>query len=304
MRTIQDVGLEIAEKKLSKFYVFLGPEYGIKCKYLDMISEVYSGNIVEADSVKSTLDLMKQKHLIPLRPALYICRYDTDFVSSLSATTYNDIKATKIIGTIVCLYEEEKLNSKFDKYLGDYSVVINSVTDDMEMKYLTKDFPNLPDRFKSVAIKGSVNYGQAQSLCKAISSVPLSEFNDISDYQLLKLFGYENNSTDEQLKVGIASKNMKYLINVVDNYQGDLDDVVYAVLSTMVELDKIQSSRYSDSNLKKYAKAWSGPDIYYMFNHAYSELKNFRTLSVDKYARVTYLISLLGFSHIPSTKEV
>lgn len=304
MRSIQDVGLEIAEKHLSRFYVFLGPEYGIKCKYLDMISEVYSGNIVEADSVKSTLDLMKQKHLIPLRPTLYICRYDADFVSSLSATTYNDIKATKIIGTIVCLYEEEKVNSKFDKYLGDYSVVINSVTDDMEMKYLTKDFPNLPDRFKSVAIKGSVNYGQAQSLCKAISSVPLSEFNDISDYQLLKLFGYENNSTDEQLKVGIASKNMKYLINVVDNYQGDLDDVVYAVLSTMVELDKIQSSRYSDSNLKKYSKTWSGPDIYYMFNHAYSELKNFRTLSVDKYARVTYLISLLGFSHIPSTKEV
>ena len=189
MRSIQDVGLEIAEKRLSRFYVFLGPEYGIKCKYLDMISEVYSGNIVEADSVKSILDLMKQKHLIPLRPALYICRYDTDFVSSLSATTYNDIKATKIIGTIVCLYEEEKLNSKFDKYLGNYSVVINSVTYDMEMKYLTKDFPNLPDRFKSVAIKGSVNYGQAQSLCKAISSVPLSEFNDISDYELLKLFG-------------------------------------------------------------------------------------------------------------------
>lgn len=304
MRSIQDVGLEIAENQLKHFYIFLGPEYGIKCKYLEMIKDIYNGNAVEAESVKSVLDVMKQKHLIPLKPTLYICRYDSEFLSNISATTAAELKSTKIIGTIVCLYEDEKSTAKIDKYLPNYCVVINSVTPQMEMKYLTKDFPNLPDRYKNIAITGSCNYGQAQGLCKAMSSIPLSAFDGLSDYEMLTLFGYENSSTDEQLKVGIASKNLKYLINVVDSFQGDLDEVVYAVLSTMVELDKIHSSKYSDSPLKQYAKMWNGPDIYYMFNHGYKELKNFRTLSVDKKSRVLYLISLLGFQHIPSTEEV
>ena len=48
-------------KSPAKFYVFLGPEYGIKCRYLAMIKDVYEGRVIEADSCSSLFSTFKQE---------------------------------------------------------------------------------------------------------------------------------------------------------------------------------------------------------------------------------------------------
>ena len=41
MLSIQDVGTEILNNNPGKFYIFGGTEYGIKCKYFDIIMTHY-----------------------------------------------------------------------------------------------------------------------------------------------------------------------------------------------------------------------------------------------------------------------
>lgn len=301
MRTIQEVGLEIANKTPASFYVFLGPEYGIKCRYLSMIRDVYDGRVIEADNCASLFSTFKQKQLLPVPNSLYIVRYDLDFASQLSPAMSREISNLKIPGTVVCLYDDAKLDSKFDKNLPKYSVVINNVTPQMEQKYLVKDFPKLSSRFQKLAVVGSNDYGHAQQICYAMSSVSESELEKLSDTEILKMFGYDDNTTEDQFKLGIAARDPRYLIQLLDLSDMDRDDILYCVLSTMVELDKLSSQKYSDSPIKKYCKLWTYQDIYYMFNHGYDALKRFRSISVDKDIELVMLFSLLGFQHIPAT---
>lgn len=300
MRSIQEVGLEIANKTPAKFYVFLGPEYGIKCRYLAMIKDVYDGRVIEADSCSLLFSTFKQKRLIPLPDSLYIIRYDLEFASQLSPAVSREIANLKIPGTIVCLYDDSKLDSKFDKNLPKYSVVINNVTPQMEQKYLTKDFPKLSSRFQKLAVTGSNDYGHAQQICYAMSSVSEAELGKLSDTEILKMFGYDDSTTEDQFKLGIAARNPNYLIQLLDRSDTDRDDILYCILSTMVELDKLSTQKYSDSPIKKYSKLWNYQDIYYMFNHGYAALKRFRSMSVDKDIELVMLFSLLGFQRIPS----
>ena len=140
MRTIQDVGLEIFNHSPAKFYAFLGPEYGIKCRYLDMIAETYKGSVVEADSVQSVISMMKTKHIVPLQPSLYIVRYDETYLSSLDNASFMKLKDIKMIGTLVMIYQTEKQCSKVEKYLPDISVYVGNVDTKFVEKYLKQDF--------------------------------------------------------------------------------------------------------------------------------------------------------------------
>ena len=303
MRTIQEVGSEILNNQPKPFYIFGGTEYGIKKKYLSMLAAHYNNRVVEIGSMAEIISTMSTKHIIPLEPSLYICRYDDAFVSTLSEVVANKIQSLKIIGTVVCLYENEKQVAKLDKYLPNYIVRIDDVNVQFKIKYLHGDFPNLPDRLIDLAAEVGKDYNDAQNMCACMSSVTPEELFALSDAQIATLFGKSEGSTEDAIKEGIASKNFSYLANLIKNYS-DVDNLYYTTLSTMLELDKITTNSYASSPLRAYAKRWTKQDIYNMFMNTYDELIKSRTYSVDIHNSLLYLFSLLKFQPILGVEDM
>ena len=108
MRSIQEVGKEVLEGNPKSFYIFAGPEYGIKVRYIQLLCKHYNSNYECYDKVSDVLDMMSVKHLVPLQPKVYVVRYDESFLSTLSPNTEHKIKSYNIIGTLICIYEQQK----------------------------------------------------------------------------------------------------------------------------------------------------------------------------------------------------
>lgn len=297
MLTIQQVGTEILMHKPQKFYVFLGDEYGIKSRYLDELAKVYN-NVKNSDSVQDILSLSHKRSLIALSPTLYIVRYDLEFAKSLSDTTATLIKTSNINGTLVLIYEDTKLNAKFDKYLGTYSVVIDHVHPAYIVKYLKTEFPELPDIGIDIAAKAK-DYAQARNIAKLLSNLSTDSyiFNRESS-ELTHLLNLTSQVTDDQIKTAIASRNFAYLHSLIQHTE-NYENIIYLILNTITELDKVKSSKYSNSGLKDYAKLWTFADLYNMYCQSYAQLLNLRTKSSNTYDCLIYLMSLLNFQSIP-----
>ena len=304
MRTIQDVGLEIFNHTPAKFYAFLGPEYGIKCRYLDMIAETYKGSVVEADSVQSVISMMKTKHIVPLQPSLYIVRYDETYLSSLDNASFMKLKDIKMIGTLVMIYQTEKQCSKVEKYLPDISVYVGNVDIKFVEKYLKQDFPNLDSRLVKLAAYCGTDYGHAKNIGGCMNSVPSNEFMSYQDSDICKLFGKVDEVDDKVLQIHIAARDVNFLMSNINKFLENTDNTIYTLMSTMVEFDKIWGNKYSDSPIKKYQKVWSREDVYYMFMHGYHQLRLRRSISVNDENQLITLFSLLSFSPVSSIEEV
>lgn len=300
MITIQDVGMQILSDNPGRFYVFGGSEYGIKEKYISILRDKY-GKQVEAASVKDVIDMLSKKHIIPLQPAVYVIRYDETFASEVSELLASKIKKLKFIGTVVCLYENIKHINKIDKHLPDVTVSIDAVSSQFIAKYLRSDFPNLPDRFINIAVQHGDNYNQSRNMCKCMNSVPEESLNGMSDEHIAAFFGCSDVSTEAHVRLGVASKQFKYLIDTIENYDDDGDRILYAILQTMIELDKLLDNSRIDSDIKQYAKYWTREDVYHMFMNTYQELKKRRSSTTcDMQYSLIYLFGLLKFKPIPS----
>ena len=300
MRNIQEVGLEILGNNPAKLYVFVGPEYGIKSKYIECLSKYY-GSKVEADSLDAVIKTMKTKQILPLSPAVYVVRYDEDFISKLNDKTQQELVSCKIIGTVVCIYDQPKHTSKLSKYLPDLTVSIDSVNSHYVEKYLHSDFPDLNDRFIKLSVNASADYNQAKNMCRCMMHGPTDEMYKLSDNELVKIFGYEDKSSENILRVGVASKDFNFLCNQLDEFDGELQSIFYTILSTMIEIDKCMDNRNAQSDIKKYIKIWTREDIYYMFMNTYDMLIKCRSWSIsDTKDCILYLFSLLKFNRIPS----
>lgn len=304
MLSIQEVGQQILSDNPGKFYVFVGPEYGIKCKYIDIIKKHYNNNLKECDHVEEVLNIMKKKQIIPIQPALYVVRYDDQFLSSLSDKTANDIAKCNIIGTIVCIYENSKAVTKLAKYLPDFTVSLDNVNSQFIKKYLSQDFPSLSDAHLSMVVKIANNYGQAKLICDSLSRIPDNILNMFNQSDVNFLSGHEATYTDNHIKLGVAARDFKYLCNVL-NTVPSIDSALYAVLSVLVELDKLLDKPHSQSDYQKYAKSWTRQDIYYMFMHTYELIKLSRSSSISNLEDcVVWLFSLLVFSSVPSLEDL
>ena len=304
MRTIQDVGLEIFNHTPAKFYAFLGPEYGIKCRYLDMIAETYKGNVVEADSVQSVISMMKTKHIVPLQPSLYIVRYDETYLSSLDNASFMKLKDIKMIGTLVMIYQTDKQCSKVEKYLSDIAVYVGNVETKFVEKYLKQDYPNLDNRLIKLAAYCGTDYGHAKNIGGCMNSISSQEFISYQDSDICRLFGKVDEVDDKVLQIHIAARDVNFLMSNLSKFLENTDNTIYTLMSTMIEFDKIWGNKYSDSPIKKYQKSWSREDVYYMFMHGYHQLRLRRSISVDDECQLIDLFSLLTFSPVPSIEEV
>lgn len=304
MRNIQEVGLEILGNNPAKIYVFVGPEYGIKSKYIECLSKYY-GSKVEADSLAAVIKTMKTKRILPLSPAVYVVRYDEDFISTLNDKTQEELLTCKVIGTIVCIYDQPKHASKLSKYLPDLTVSIDSVNSHYVEKYLHSDFPDLNDRFIKLSVNSSSDYNQAKNICRCMINGPIDEMYKLSDDELVKIFGYEDKSSENILKLGIARKDFNFLCNQLDEFDGEVQSIFYTILSTMIEIDKCMDSRNIQSDIKKYINIWTREDIYFMFMNTYDMLIKCRSWSISNTKDcILYLFGLLKFNRIPSPEAM
>ena len=303
MRSIQEVGVEILNYKPAKFYAMAGPEYGIKESYISKLVEHF-GQVKEVSSVEEILNLMGTKRLIPLETCVYVVRYDEDFINSLSEKSSQKISDAKISGCIVCIYESAKHEAKLQKYLPDWSVSITTVDKKFVRKYLHTDFPKLPDKLIDEISDISETYGHAKNIARLVSHANVNSMFQLSKEDLSKLFGVSTASNEAQIRAGVAAKNFRYLVNAIDNYTDSIDGVIYTILSTMIELEKVLCNSYVQSDISQYANQWTREDIYNMFMHTYSELKRLRSVSQDTYSSLIYLFSLLQFKKIPSLEAM
>lgn len=304
MRNIQEVGLEILGNNPAKIYVFVGPEYGIKSKYIECLSKYY-GSKVEADSLAAVIKTMKTKRILPLSPAVYVVRYDEDFISTLNDKTQEELLTCKVIGTIVCIYDQPKHASKLSKYLPDLTVSIDSVNSHYVEKYLHSDFPDLNDRFIKLSVNSSSDYNQAKNICRCMINGPIDEMYKLSDDELVKIFGYEDKSSENILKLGVARKDFNFLCNQLDEFDGEVQSIFYTILSTMIEIDKCMDNRNIQSDIKKYINIWTREDIYFMFMNTYDMLIKCRSWSISNTKDcILYLFGLLKFNRIPSPEAM
>lgn len=304
MISVQELGTSILSDSPSKFYIIGGQEYGVKDKYISKLERLY-GEKFEYPTVISVIELMSKKHIIPLQPALYVVRYDETFVSQISTAIAEKIRRCKIIGTLVCVYSDTKHIEKLDKFLPEYVSAIDSVNPKFIEKYLHSDFPHLDDRSIKVAVNAASNYGHARNICKSMMYASPESLAKMDETKLASLFGCIQFSTDAEFQQGVAAKNFKYLVKLLDRYEGDLDSLIYTVLQTSLEMEKVLCSKYSNSELAKYSKNWTYQDCYYLFMNAYAELEKLRSnTSSNAYDSLIYLFGLLTFKNIPSVEAM
>ena len=300
MLSIQDVGLSILGDNPKNFYILGGSEYGIKDKYIEiLVSKV--GPKMEYETVMDVVNLMSGYHIIPLEPSVYVVRYDKSFLSVATKELASQVLSLNIVGTLVLIYEDPKDLNKLDKVFPDNTASIDPIDVKHMIKYLKSDFPELDDKSIEYAAKHSVNYYQAKNICRCLDCV--KDRVILSEKQIVSLFDIQSTYSNDAVQEAVASRNFNALVYIADHYDSDPQGILYQILRTMVELDKIQSSKYSNSPLKKYAKNWTAPDIYFMFNHTYEAIRSLRSgYQADVTDIITYLGALTVFKNIPDTR--
>lgn len=300
MLSIQDLGLSIMGDSPKSLYILGGSEYGVKDRYIDILCSKIGPQIQYPDFL-SVLDLMTGFRIIPLEPQVYIIRYDKSFFPKLAQGLVDRVNSLKIVGTIVLLYEDDSDIAKLNKYFPDNTAVINTIDPKHMAKYLHQDFPDLDQNTIKYAAARSCNYYQAKNICRCLNCI--KDEITLTEAQIMSLFGLSTHKTEEDIQIAVANRDFRNYILAVESYDGDPARILYTILRTMIELDKIKGNKYSDSPLKKFANKWTLPDIYYMFNHTYDVIKSSRSgYTADILDLITYLGALMMFKNIPDTR--
>ena len=297
MLTIQELGLSIMGDTPKNLYILGGSEYGIKDKYIDILCSKIGPQIQYPDFL-SVLDLMTGFRIIPLQPQVYVIRYDKSFFPKLGPALVDRFNSLKIVGTIVLLYEDDTDISKLDKHFPNNTAIINAIDPKHMAKYLSQDFPDLDQTTIKYAATRSCNYYQAKNICRCLNCIKDEIL--LSEAQIASLFDLNTYKTEEDIQIAVASRNFRDYILAVDNYDGDPTRILYTILRTMIELDKIMDNKYTDSPLKKYVKEWTRSDVYYMFNHVYRILQSLRQgITANMEDILIYIGALFKFQRVP-----
>lgn len=299
MLTIQETGLSILGDSPKNFYILGGSEYGIKERYIEILTEKI-GSKQEYAKVVDVIAIMSKYHIIPLEPHVYVVRYDKEFLTQ-AKDLVSKIAALDIVGTLILVYEDPKDLAKLDKLFSENTSSIDPIDAKHMAKYLNSDFEGINPQIVKYVTKHVHNYYQARNICRCLYAV--QDKTLLSEKQILSLFSLQLNFTNDDLQVAIASRNFNALIYIAEHYDGDVSGILYQILRVMIELDKIKSSKYSNSPLRDYARKWTPVDIYWMFQHTYEAIKSVRSgYAADIYDLITYLGALMLFNPIPNTQ--
>lgn len=303
MLDIQTVGSEILSNNPRNFYVFCGDGYGIKCKYLSILENLYKEK-VEGSTVDEIVNMMNTKRLIPIEDKLYVVRYDDKFISVLSDAYASKILNTRFRGTVVCIYQDKKSQDKLIKYLPDNTVIVSEVSSKLIHKYLSQDFPQFNSELIEFICKISDNYAQAQIIANCLVYLPDDMLKTMSQSSVAKSLGYKASLDEDMFKQYIATRNYRSCVQFIESYE-NLDNLIYAILSTMIELEKCKCKGGNNSSLFEASKSWKISDIVVMFKNTYLELEKLRSISSYNIKDcLLYLISMLPLSPIPDGRRL
>ena len=305
MLTIQELGLSIMGDSPKNFYILGGSEFGIKEKYIDiLVSKV--GPRIEHSNVVELVASMEKKQLIPIPPSVYVIRYDKTFLTKLSeknSDLASRINKCKINGCIVLIYESESDINKCDKYFPQNTAIINHIDVKFVIKYLKTDFPELKDEYCNIAAKVSSDYYQAKNIARCLYSI--QDKCTLTEGQVKYLFGLDTTYKDSDVMMAVANRDFASLIYMSEHFDGDVQNIFYTILRTMIELDKCLDNKYTQSPLQKASKLWTRYDVYWMFNHTYNALKQLRSgYTADSDVYIVYLAALLKFKQIPTLQAL
>jgi len=303
MLSIQNLGLSVMGDSPKNFYILGGTEFGIKEKYIDILTQKI-GSKIEHSSVIDLVSSMEKKQLIPIPPSVYVIRYDKTFLSKLPdkhGELAQRILNCRINGCIVLVYESDSDINKCDKYFPDNTAIVNHIDSKFVVKYLKSDFPELSDEYCNIAARISSDYYQAKNIARCLYSI--QDKVNLKENQIKYLFGLDTTYSDSDVMQAVANRDFSSLIYISEHYDGDIQNILYTMLRTMIELDKCLDNKYSTSPIQKAAKLWTRYDVYYYFNHIYNALKQLRTgYTTDVSLYITYLAALLRFKQIPDTR--
>ena len=304
MLTIQQAGTEILEDHPKNLYFFGGEEYGIKCRYIDHLTDYYK-QVQEMPTVSDALAVFRKKQLFPLPPKLYIVRYDDTFISALNEHIVKQISKLKIKGTIVCIYEDSKAVSKCNKFFPDNTVTFEYINPTFIKTYLTKDFPDLSVRAISEAVRIHPDYMGAYNICVGLNVLDKMSLDSMTSTQADQTFGYDAATSDIQLRQAFAAKNVYLCANLLDKYVGDKTQIFYIWLAAMLELEKLLINPKQKSDLGSCVQHWDIQSVYNMFQSIYAELETSRNvLSYNIDDRLLYLVLLLQYNPIPERQAM
>lgn len=303
MLSIQQAGSEILGNQPRNLYFFCGKEYGVKKKYIEHLSTLYS-SVVSVDGLGDLFRSFNRKSLVASKSCLYVCRYDDSFVRSIASSS--DTLASKINSTdcVVAVFDDDKSFKKLDKVFPENVVRFDTISTEFVCRYLRKDFPELDDRYiHLVAPRCLGGYGQAYIVCSQMNSIR-THLHAIEDSDLLKMFGLESSMTEDQMMKYAAARNILGVLSVVDSFEGDINHLINGMCHVAIELDKAMDSK-SSTDYSKYVKYWTREDVYNFFEQAYTQTLKLRSsVGGEAYNCLVYLASLLAFKRIPSVEQV
>lgn len=299
MITVQQFGTEVSQRNLRQFYIFCGSEYGVKARYLDIISDIYNHNRIEVETVERALQMMSVKSLISKPKTLYIIRYDDDFVKSIDK--HKDISSYNINGTIVLVTESEQQSFRCDKFMPDNTVIFDPVDRRFVKKYLIHDYPDIDDFLIDYILNFETSYIKAQNVCDSLNTVDKPIRNTMSQDEISCTFGSTQSISADAIKVGIAARDPKYCLNVLSRYDGTSDSVAYAILNVLLEIEKCITYNWKCSSpYQKYRSVWSINDVHSMFSSVYELIKKSRQSgSFDLMSSLECVICLMSYSPMP-----
>ena len=294
MIDIRDVGTDVfVDHTPKQFYAFCGEEYGVKLRYIAEIAKTHGGRIISFDSVRSVINMLNAERIFPLDPATYIIRYDQSFIKSMDSDTEYELDHLDFDGTIIVMYESESDMKKCDKHIPRYTVRFDPVSNEFVKKYLMIDYPDLDSQRIDIAIKAGHSYIGASMFCESLANLDINQGVGAVQYALSPRF----HSSVSAFKNGVAARDFNYCMQIIDASDEDMNVFIYAILNTMLEVEKCIENPKAKSWAVRYAKNWSISDIVIVFQNTYRTLKDSRSmLSYDLYAAIVRILVSMRFS--------
>lgn len=143
MKSLMDLKKELKEGRLTQnLYIFTGEENYIRRLYYLKIGEIY-GNLRSLESVSTLFKELEKKQLFAAKTA-YIVYNDLEFLKQKEKVYERLVRLCKK-HVVILVYEEIPEKGPFRNILDDYITIFNKVSDDIAIKYVTREYP-LKDR--------------------------------------------------------------------------------------------------------------------------------------------------------------
>lgn len=143
MKSLMDLKKELRENKLTQnLYIFTGEENYIRRLYYLKIGEIY-GRLKSLESVSTLFKELEKKQLFAAKTA-YIVYNDMEFLKQKEKVYERLVRLCKK-HVVILVYEEIPEKGPFRNILDEYITVFNKVSDDIAIKYVTREYP-LKDR--------------------------------------------------------------------------------------------------------------------------------------------------------------